>query len=181
MKALAALSLAAVSICLTACGSSSSSSTGATAATPPPTRTVDDAQVEQGIEQDLSTSSVKVTSASCPSGEQVESGATFTCSLKFSNGATGKAKVTQKGADRYTYEIVPGSVMVPGSVAEAEIQKQLAAEGVPNATVNCPDNIIVKENSKVTCDVSGDKAGGTVSFTFSNTEGTVDPSSVQTG
>ena len=165
-----------------ACGSSSSSSTGGTS-TAAQTRTVDDAQVEQGIEQDLSTSSVKATSASCPSDEPVESGASFTCSVKFSNGATGKVKVTQKGANRYTYTLQSGSVQIPGTEVASQIEKDLAAQGVKNASVKCPTTIIVKENSPVTCDVSGASGAtaGTVTYTFSSAEGTVDSSSVKTG
>ena len=66
-----------------------------------------------------------------------------------------------------------------GEVAAGELAKQ----GAPNAQVNCPDNIIVKLDTTVTCDVSSasGKAGGTVTFAFSSVEGTVDSSSVQTG
>ena len=183
MKRPAALILAALSLGLAACGSSSSSSTGATAATPPPTRTVDDAQVEQGIEKSLTTSSATATSASCPSDVKVQQGDTFTCSVKWSNGATGKVTVTQKGANHYTYAIKSGSVQIPGTEVASQIEKDLAAQGVPNATVTCPTTIIVKENSPVTCNVSGASgvAGGTVTYTFSSAEGTVDPSSVKTG
>src|SRR3954454_14607626 len=159
------------------CGSSSDDT--ATSATP---KTVDDAQVEQGIKADLSTSSTKVTSAQCPSDVVVEQGDTFTCSVKFDNGATGKATVTQQGLDKYTHELKPGSVQVPGATADAAVEKSLAAQGAPNATVNCPENIIVKVGTTVTCDVSGAQgvASGTVTFTFSDAEGDIDSSSVET-
>jgi hypothetical protein len=167
-----------VALAATGCGSSSGDSTSTTAQT----RTVDDQQVEQGIEQSLSTSSTKVTKVSCPSDEPVEKGATFTCSVTFSNSATGKVTVTQQGANRYTYKLKSGSVQIPGSSVEAQLKKELASGGAPNATVNCPDNIIVKTGTTVTCDVSGAQgaANGTVTFTFSDAEGTVDPSSVKT-
>ena len=102
--------------------------------------------------------------------------------MTFADGATGKATVTQRGGNRYTYELKPGSVQVPGSTVEAQIKKDLAAQGAPDASVNCPDTIIVKVGTTVTCDVSGAQgaATGTVTFTFSDEEGTVDPSSVQT-
>jgi uncharacterized protein DUF4333 len=48
--------------------------------------------VEQGITEDLSTPSVKVSSAKCPSDVEAKSGATFTCSVTCSNGATGKER-----------------------------------------------------------------------------------------
>ena len=146
-----------------------------------PSATVDSSQVEQGIEQDLSTSTVKVTSASCPSDVEKKQGATFTCSVKLSNGATGDATVTQGVANTYTYAFKPGSVQVPGETADAAIEKSLAAQGAPNAVVNCPQNITVKVGTTVSCAVSGaqGKTNGTVTYTFSDENGTVDPSSVE--
>jgi hypothetical protein len=176
LRALAAAALAVAAV-TAGCGDSNSGT--ATSASP---KTVDDTQVEQGIEADLSTSSAKVTSAKCPSDVPVKQGDTFTCTVTFDNGATGKATVTQQGHGRYTYELKPGSVQVPGATADAAVEKSLAAQGAPNATVNCPSNIIVKVGTTVTCNVSGagGVASGTVTFTFSDAEGTVDPSSVKT-
>ena len=173
----AAVALGALALALVIPGCGGSDSTD-----PTPAATVDDAQVEQGIEDSLSTGSAKVTSAKCPSDVQAKRGKTFTCDVTFSNGATGKATVTQVGPSQFTYELKPGSVQVPGEAADAAIEKQLAAEGIPNATVNCPQNIIVKVGTTVTCNVSGAQgaASGTVTFTFSSAEGTVDPSSVAT-
>jgi hypothetical protein len=170
----AALAIGALSA---GCGSSDDETTTSAASA-----TVDDAQVEQGIKDDLSTSSAKVTSAKCPSDVTVKKGDTFTCTVTFDNGATGEATVTQQGLDKYTYELKAGSVQVPGSTADAAVEKSLAAQGIPNATVNCPDNIIVKVGTTVTCNVSGTQAiaSGTVTFTFSDAEGTVDSSSVTT-
>ncbi|MFL5756740.1 MAG: DUF4333 domain-containing protein [Chloroflexota bacterium] len=145
--------------------------------------TVDATKVEQGIKDSLSTTSTKVTKASCPNDVKSKDGATFTCSVTFSNGATGKAKVTQTGTGHdYTYALKPGSVQVPGSTADAAVEKSLAGQGAPNATVKCPQNIIVKVGTTVSCDVSGasGKASGQVTFTFSGAEGTVDPASVKT-
>lgn len=174
--------LAAGALAFAACGDDNSDTSTADSSSSAPTRTVDDSSVESGIEQQLSTSSTKVTSAKCPGDEKVEKGATFTCSVTWSNGASGKAKVTQEGGNRYTYEPVSGSVQIPGATVEKELQAQLAKEGAPNATVNCPDTIIVKVDSPVTCDVSGagGNVGGTVTYTFSNAEGDIDTSSVST-
>jgi hypothetical protein len=175
-KTLAAGTLA-VAVLGAGCGSSSDDTATSTAP-----KTVDDAQVEQGIKDDLSTSSTKVTSAKCPSDVPVKQGDTFTCTVTFDNGATGKATVTQQGRNKYTYELKAGSVEVPGPTAEAAVEKSLAAQGAPDATVNCPDNIIVKVGTTVTCDVSGAQgaASGKVTFTFSNAEGDIDSSSVKT-
>ena len=178
-----AVALGALALALVIPGCGGSDSTEATeAATPTPAATVDDAQVEQGLEESLSTGSAKVTTAKCPSDVQAKAGKTFTCTVTFSNGATGKATVTQVGPNQFTYGLKPGSVQVPGEAADAALEKQLAAQGIPNATVTCPQNIIVKVGTTVTCNVSGAQgaASGTVTFTFSSAEGTVDPSSVST-
>jgi len=127
-------------LALAGCGSSDDDT-----ATSAPTRTVDDATVEQGITDDLSTSSEKVTDVKCPSDVAVQQGDTFTCTVTFSNGATGKAKVTQQGGNRYSYSLEAGSVQIPGSEVETSLEKDLAAQGAPNATVTCPQTIIVKD------------------------------------
>ena len=161
-------------------GGSSTQSTGTTA--PSTQRIVNAAQIEQGIENDLSTSAVKVTKVNCPSDVPVQKKATFTCGVSLSNGGTGKVTVTQEGANRYTYAFTPGSVQIPGSAAAASIEQSLAAQGAPNAKVSCPQNIIVKVGTTVTCNLSGAQgvATGTVTFTFSEANGTVDPASVKT-
>ena|SRR5436305_3485851 len=147
------------------------------------THTVDDATVEGGIKQQLSSLGAEVTSVKCPSDVKSEAGATFNCSVSWSNGATGKVKVTETSLNKFAYEPVSGSVQVPGATVEKSVQKELASQGASNATVNCPNNIVVKVGTTVTCDLSGaaGKAGGTVTFTFSSAEGTVDPSSVKAG
>jgi hypothetical protein len=171
--------LVLAALTLGACGSEGSEETAS--ADSASERTVGDAEVEAGIKDDLSTPTTQVTSAKCPTDVAVEKDATFTCSVKFANGATGKAKVTQVGGGRYSYELKSGSVQVPGETADKAIEKSLAAQGIPGATVDCPQNIVVKVETTVTCDVSGAQAiaSGTVTFTFSSAEGTVDPSSVQ--
>jgi hypothetical protein len=173
-------SLALFALALGACGDDSDTqSTNSSGAKAP--ATVDSSQVEQGIEEDLSTSTVEVTGASCPSDVEKQKGATFTCSVKLSNGATGDATVTQGAANTYTYAFKPGSVQVPGETADAAIEKSLAAQGAPNAVVNCPQNIIVKVGTTVSCAVSGGQGmtNGTVTYTFSDANGTVDPASVE--
>jgi hypothetical protein len=167
--------LALGAIAAAGCGGDDNSSS-----TTAQTRTVDDQQIEQGIKQQLSTSDNAVTKVSCPADVEVQQGGTFNCSVTYANGATGKVTVTQKGANNYTYALKPGSVQVPGSTVEAEINKDLAAQGVKDPQSNCPDNIIVKTGTTVTCDVSSAGATGSVMFSLS-ASGTVDSSSVETG
>jgi hypothetical protein len=166
-------------LALAGCGSSSTSSSTSTT----PVRTVDTATVESGIEDQLSNPGATVTSAKCPDDVKAKPDATFQCSVTWSNGATGKVRVSQTTPNHYTYELVSGSVQVPGATVEKSLQEDLAKQGAPNALVNCPDNIIVKVGTTVTCDVSSASgvAGGTVTFSFSDATGTVDPSSVATG
>jgi hypothetical protein len=165
--------LAAGAVAVTGCGSSNST---------PQARTVDTAAVESGIEKQLSTTNAKVTHAMCPTDEKSEKGATFTCSVTWDNGATGKVKVTETSVNHFTYEPVSGSVQVPGSTVEKQIQAELAKQGAPDAQADCPNNVIVKVGTTVTCNLStaGGASAGTVTYTFSSAEGTVDPSSVKT-
>jgi Domain of unknown function (DUF4333) len=141
--------------------------------------TVDTSQVESGIKSDVKAAGSSPSSVKCPGDVKSERGATFECSVTMTNNATGKVKVTQQAGKTFTYQLVPGSVQVPGETAEAEIAKQLDAQGIPNATVNCPDNIIVKLDTSVTCDVAGSNRVGKVTFSWSDSSGTVDESSVE--
>ena len=141
---------------------------------------VDIAQVESGIKSDVKAAGSSPSSVKCPDEVKSENGASFECSVTMTNDASGKVQVTQKTGTKFTYELVPGSVQVPGKVAEQEIAKQLDAQGIPDATVNCPDNIIVKLNTSVTCNVTGSNRVGKVTFSWSDSSGTVDESSVQT-
>jgi Domain of unknown function (DUF4333) len=145
-------------------------------------KTVDTASIESGIKSQVTAAGAAVTKVDCPSDVKSETGTTFQCSASFENGGTAKVKVTQTGKNKFEYGLVPGSLQVPGSVFEAKIKQDLEQKGAPNAKVNCPDNVIVKVGTYVVCDVSsasGQKVG-TVKFTFSDSSGTVDDSSVST-
>ena len=152
-------------------------------AAPPAPREVDSAQVESDIKTQLSTPTAEVSKVTCPDDVQSEAGATFKCTVKWADGATGKVKVTQESANRFTYVPVAGSVKVPAKTVEASVERSLAEQGAPNAQATCPDPVAVKVDTTVTCDVTGagGAAGGTVSFTFSDATGTVDPDSVEAG
>lgn len=177
---LAPLAVALGVLVLAGCGSSGTTTTTRTAT---PLRTVDSASIESQIEEQLSVSGAKVTSVTCPDDVKSQAGATFDCSVSWSNGATGKVKVTETSIGHFTYAPVSGSVQVPGTTVATSLEKSLADQGIPNATVTCPQTIVVKLNSTVTCDVTGASgaATGTVSFMFSSAEGTIDSSSVSTG
>lgn len=146
-----------------------------------PAREVDTAQIEREIEQQLSVRGAAVSSVKCPADVSAETGTTFECAVTWDNGATGDVEVTETAANQYAFMPVSGSVQVPGTAADAAVEQQLAAEGYPDAVVDCPENIVVKTGTTVTCDVRGAGAAGTVTFTFSTAQGTVDPESVQTG
>ena len=144
-------------------------------------KTVDSSAIEQAIEQQITLAGTPVTGVKCPDDVKSEAGATFQCSVSASNGATGKVKVTETSRNHFQYAVVPGSVQVPGTVVEKGVQEQLATQGVENATVNCPDNIIVKVGTTVTCDLTTANGGvGQVTFSFSSSSGTIDDSSVST-
>lgn len=144
-------------------------------------KTVDTSSIEQEIEQQLATPNAKVSSVGCPSEVSAATGTTFTCSVTWSNKTEGRVKVAETSSGQYTYTSVPGSVKVPGSVVEQELADELAKQGAANATVSCPETITVKVGETATCDMSGagGQAAGTVTFSFSGDDGSIDPASVK--
>ena len=143
--------------------------------------TVDASKAEQGFESSLlSTSTTQITSASCPDDVKKEKDRTFTCDVKLSGGGKAGVTVTQTSDhNTFSYAFRSGSVVLPGSTVDKEIEQDLADAGIKDATVNCPDTVPVKTGTTVTCPVttsSGRQA--TVSFEFSDSSGTVSSSSV---
>jgi hypothetical protein len=179
------IALLAIAAVVAGCGSSSKSSTsssrtgGTATQTSKSSATVDSTQVEQGIESSLSTSSVKVTSAKCPSDIPSDPGQTFNCTVTLSNGATGDVTVTQKTRNNFTYAFKEGSFQIPGATVDTELEQALAKEGFANTTVTCPSNIIIKVGTTVTCNVSGGSGLTTSTVTFSFTSATGEVGSVQ--
>src|SRR6476661_6527949 len=99
--------LVGAALLLTACGDSSSDDTTSTAATTA-ARTTDSASIEQQIDEQLTTSAAQVTKVKCPDEIPAGDGTTFTCTVTWSTGASGKVKATQTGVNRYTYAPVAG-------------------------------------------------------------------------
>jgi hypothetical protein len=144
--------------------------------------TVDAGQIEQGIEQSLSTPTTQITSASCPDDVTSETGARFSCSAKFSGGGSAKVEVTEtKAPDEFSYGFKPGTVKLSGNSVDKALEERLAANGIVDATVNCPDPVKVEADTTVVCPVSGAAGVGTVTFEFSDASGAIDDSSVETG
>jgi hypothetical protein len=142
--------------------------------------TIDTDQVESGIEESLSGATASVSSVSCPNDVEKEEGATFTCDAKLDGGGRAKVKVTQtsNGGD-FTYSFKPGTVVLTDDSVEPALEEDLAASGVPDTTVDCPDTIKVKEGEQVACTATG--AGGRqtqLTFSFASSDGTIDESSV---
>jgi hypothetical protein len=185
LRTVAVSLVAAAALATTGCGSSktSSASTNTKTAPAPAAPTVNTSTVESGIKKQFSTSAQKLSTVKCPQDVKSKPGATFKCDVTWSNGAAGKVKVTEKNLNQFTYELVAGSVQIPGANVDKVLEQDLATQGAPNATVNCPQNIIVKVGTTVTCNVSSasGKANGSVTFTFSTDTGQVDPASVKTG
>ena len=74
----------------------------------------------------------------------------------------------------------PGSVVLPGSTVDKELEQDLDNAGIEGATVNCPDSVPVKEGTTVTCPVTYSSGRqGTISFQFSSSSGSIDSSSVE--
>jgi Domain of unknown function (DUF4333) len=144
--------------------------------------TVDASKAEQGLENSsLSTSTTHITSASCPDDVKKEKGKTFTCDVKLSGGGKAKVTTTQtSNHNTFSYAYKPGSVVLPGSKVDQQLEQDLDDAGVKDAHVDCPSSVPVKPGTKVTCPVTlSSGVQGTVSFEFSNSSGTVDSSSVK--
>jgi Domain of unknown function (DUF4333) len=111
-----------------------------------------------------------------------EKGETFTCDVKLSGGGKAEVTATQtSNHNTFSYAFESGSVVLPGSTVDKEVEQDLADAGVKGATVNCPDEIPVKPGATVTCPISTSSGRqATVSFAFSSSSGTVDSSSVET-
>ena len=156
------------SVVLAACGSSSD--------------TVDASKAEQGIENSsLSNSTTQITSASCPSDVKKEKGGTFTCDVKLSGGGKAEVTVTQtSNHNTFSYAYKPGSVVLPGSTVDKQLEQDLSDAGIKDAQVNCPSEVPVKTGTTVTCPVTlSSGAQASVSFEFSSSSGTIDSSSVK--
>lgn len=144
--------------------------------------TVDASKAEQGLENSsLSSSTTQITSASCPDDAKKEKGKSFTCDVKLSGGGKAKVTTTQtSNHNTFSYAYKPGSVVLPGSTVDHELEQDLDDAGVKDAHVDCPSSVPVKQGTTVTCPVTlSSGAQGTVSFEFSNSSGTVDSSSVK--
>jgi hypothetical protein len=143
--------------------------------------TVDAGKVEEGIQEDLSSATAQIVSVSCPDDVKKEEGKTFTCDAKLEGG--GKAQVTVTQTDNRgngTYAFKPGTLQLGDNSVEPALEESLAAKGVSDPQVDCPDLIPVKEGETVTCTATG--AGGRtgdVTFTWSSDDGTIDSSSVE--
>ena len=98
---------------------------------------------------------------------------TFTCDVKLSGGGKAQVTVTQTSDhNTFSYAFKSGSVELPGSTVDKEVEQDLADAGLKDATVNCPATVPVKTGTTVTCPIttsSGRQA--TVSFTFSDSSG----------
>jgi Domain of unknown function (DUF4333) len=144
--------------------------------------TVDASKAEQGIESSsLSTSTTQITSASCPDDVKKEKDGTFTCDVRLSGGGKAEVTVTQTtNRNTFSYAFKSGSVELPGSTVDKEVEQDLADAGITGATVNCPDTVPVKSGTTVTCPVTTSNGRqATVSFEFSDSSGTVSSSSVE--
>jgi hypothetical protein len=145
--------------------------------------TVDANEVERQIEQNLSTATTQIESVSCPDDVKSETGAKFTCSAEFDAGGSAKVDVTETDApNEFSYTFKAGTVTLAGASVEQALEDDLAAQGIANATVDCPSKVKVETGSTVTCQATGAGGGvGSVTFEFSDASGSIDSASVDTG
>ena len=142
---------------------------------------LDTEEVEQGIEQDLSSSTAQIASVSCPADVKKEKGEQFTCDAKLEGG--GKAQVTVTQTDdrgNAVYAFKPGTMELADDAVEPVIEESLEARGVEGVQVACPSLMPVADGESATCDATG--AGGRsgqITFTWSSDDGSIDDSSVE--
>jgi Domain of unknown function (DUF4333) len=110
-----------------------------------------------------------------------EKGKKFTCDVRLSGGGEAQVTVTQTiNADTFSYAFKPGSVVLSGSAVDEAVEQDLADAGVEGATVNCPDEVPVKQDTTTTCPITtASGAQATVSFRFETVSGGVESSSVE--
>jgi hypothetical protein len=66
-----------------------------------------------------------------------------------------------------------------GARAAAALQQQLANHGLSGARVTCAHRLIVNVGTTTSCVLTGAGNKSTVRFTFSSTNGVIDPASVK--
>jgi hypothetical protein len=66
-----------------------------------------------------------------------------------------------------------------GVSTASAIQQQLVKQGYANPRVSCAKTMIVNVGTQTTCEVAGVGTNKTVRFTFSRSNGAVDPGSVR--
>jgi hypothetical protein len=142
---------------------------------------VDAEQAEQEIEQQLSSPTAEIPSVSCPNDVKKEEGKTFTCDAKLEAG--GKAQVTATQTDdrgNATYEFKAGTVQLADNTVEPVIEESLAARGIPDVQVDCPDLIPVAEGESSTCQATGASGrAGEITYTWSSDDGSIDSESIE--
>ena len=143
--------------------------------------TVDASKAEQGIESSsLSTSTTQITSASCPGDVKKEKGGTFTCDVKLSGGGKAEVTVTQtSNHNTFSYAFKSGSVVLPGSTVDKEVEQDLANAGIKDATVNCPATSREDRHHRHMPDHHLQRQAGNRELHLQRLSGTVDSSSVQ--
>jgi hypothetical protein len=144
-------------------------------------KTVDANKLEQEIENSVPGQTIKISSVSCPNDEENKADTKFTCNAKLSDGGSAKIAVTVTAPSKFSYNVKPGTVVLAGASIDKVLEQDLAANGVPDATVNCPDKVKVQPGTTVTCPAQG-TGGGTanVSFQFTDATGSIEESSVKT-
>jgi hypothetical protein len=140
--------------------------------------TVDAAEIEGQIEQQLSTATAKVASVSCPDDVESEDGQTFECRAELEGGGEAVVVVTEHDRGDFTYEVKPGTMRLAGSSVEAYLERSLPA----GTEVTCAEEITVIAGQTVDCDsVTAGGRPATVSLTWADDAGKVEPGSVETG
>lgn len=120
--------------------------------------------IEDAVQKEVG---AKVKSVDCPGSVKVKAKSTFTCVVTGSDGTKGDALVTQR--DDKGNMIVSAPFLHPRE-AEGAIQGQLRKRAA-NATVDCPEIIVVAKGGKFDCKVASAGPTKSVSATQTDTKG----------
>jgi hypothetical protein len=105
-------------------------------------------------------------SVDCPGDVEAKAGATFTCTARAADGSTAAVHVVQTDDD--------GNVRISAELVNIpSLEKKLANQIGGNATVDCPDSLIVaRKGRQFVCDAKDEEGTtGKLRVTFENDQG----------
>jgi hypothetical protein len=128
-------------------------------------------RIADGITEQTGTG---IQSVECPDEVAMEAGNDFECSVTDEHGKTGAVRVTQ-GEDGDTRWKLAGGISINITRLEETLGDGLAAQlGVAIASVECPDEVVIKAGNDFECTaIDGQGDTGVVTVTQDDDEGNI--------